>query len=171
MSIDQHSVYRLQNMTCGFSSTNCKKKMLDLKWTGLKSWYLWLFHFSQIDKVEKFKYSKNKADCLHAKYDSQTTATVVGDDEWGHLQVDATSIFLLFLAQMTASGKLILHCVPQWRWHDFSNGVETFQHRVWGSFPPPPPGKMYKLENAFSAFKGPVQQFFYFLFRYQIVSE
>ncbi|XP_014051485.1 phosphorylase b kinase regulatory subunit alpha, skeletal muscle isoform [Salmo salar] len=63
----------------------------------------------QIDKVEKFKYSKNKADCLHAKYDSQTTATVVGDDEWGHLQVDATSIFLLFLAQMTASGLHIVY--------------------------------------------------------------
>uniref|UniRef100_A0A667ZLG9 Phosphorylase b kinase regulatory subunit n=1 Tax=Myripristis murdjan TaxID=586833 RepID=A0A667ZLG9_9TELE len=29
---------------------------------------------------------------------------VVGDAEWGHLQVDATSLFLLFLAQMTASG-------------------------------------------------------------------
>uniref|UniRef100_A0A674C494 Phosphorylase b kinase regulatory subunit n=1 Tax=Salmo trutta TaxID=8032 RepID=A0A674C494_SALTR len=63
----------------------------------------------QIDKVEKFKYSKNKADCLHAKYDSQTTATVVGDDEWGHMQVDATSIFLLFLAQMTASGLHIVY--------------------------------------------------------------
>lgn len=85
--------------------------------------------------MEKFKYSKNKSDCLHAKYDSQTTATVVGDDEWGHLQVDATSIFLLFLAQMTASGKLILHCVPQWHRHDFSNGVDAFQHRVWGSSP------------------------------------
>uniref|UniRef100_A0A4W5QP97 Phosphorylase b kinase regulatory subunit n=1 Tax=Hucho hucho TaxID=62062 RepID=A0A4W5QP97_9TELE len=63
----------------------------------------------QIDKVEKFKYSKNKSDCLHAKYDSQTTATVVGDDEWGHLQMDATSIFLLFLAQMTASGLHIVY--------------------------------------------------------------
>uniref|UniRef100_A0A8C7UXI4 Phosphorylase b kinase regulatory subunit n=1 Tax=Oncorhynchus mykiss TaxID=8022 RepID=A0A8C7UXI4_ONCMY len=63
----------------------------------------------QIDKVEKFKYSKNKSDCLHAKYDSQTTATVVGDNEWGHLQVDATSIFLLFLAQMTASGLHIVY--------------------------------------------------------------
>ncbi|CAB1315924.1 unnamed protein product [Coregonus sp. 'balchen'] len=63
----------------------------------------------QIDKVEKFKYSKNKSDCLHAKYNSQTTATVVGDDEWGHLQVDATSIFLLFLAQMTASGLHIVY--------------------------------------------------------------
>ncbi|KAL0993905.1 hypothetical protein UPYG_G00115410 [Umbra pygmaea] len=63
----------------------------------------------QLDKVEKFKYSKSTCDCLHAKYNSQTTATVVGDDEWGHLQIDATSVFLLFLAQMTASGLHIIH--------------------------------------------------------------
>ena len=28
----------------------------------------------------------------------------MGDDEWGHLQIDAISLFLLTLAQMTASG-------------------------------------------------------------------
>ncbi|KAI2651236.1 Phosphorylase b kinase regulatory subunit alpha, skeletal muscle isoform [Labeo rohita] len=63
----------------------------------------------QLDKVEKFKYSKNTKDCLHAKYHTETCATVVGDQEWGHLQVDATSIFLLFLAQMTASGLKIVY--------------------------------------------------------------
>uniref|UniRef100_A0A8C1KG97 Phosphorylase b kinase regulatory subunit n=1 Tax=Cyprinus carpio TaxID=7962 RepID=A0A8C1KG97_CYPCA len=63
----------------------------------------------QLDKVEKFKYSKNTNDCLHAKYHTGTCATVVGDQEWGHLQVDATSIFMLFLAQMTASGLKIVY--------------------------------------------------------------
>ncbi|KAM6969983.1 LOW QUALITY PROTEIN: phosphorylase b kinase regulatory subunit alpha, skeletal muscle isoform-like [Aplochiton taeniatus] len=63
----------------------------------------------QVDKVEKFKYSKSTTDCLHAKYNAQTCATVVGDEEWGHLQVDATSIFLLFLAEMTASGLHIVY--------------------------------------------------------------
>ncbi|XP_051537130.1 phosphorylase b kinase regulatory subunit alpha, skeletal muscle isoform isoform X1 [Myxocyprinus asiaticus] len=63
----------------------------------------------QLDKVEKFKYSKSTTDCLHAKYHTGTCATVVGDQEWGHLQVDATSIFLLFLAQMTASGLHIVY--------------------------------------------------------------
>uniref|UniRef100_A0A3Q3F0C2 Phosphorylase b kinase regulatory subunit n=1 Tax=Labrus bergylta TaxID=56723 RepID=A0A3Q3F0C2_9LABR len=58
-----------------------------------------------LDKVEKFKYSRSTSDSLHAKYNTRTCAPVVGDDEWGHLQVDATSLFLLFLAQMTASGK------------------------------------------------------------------
>ncbi|XP_056298843.1 phosphorylase b kinase regulatory subunit alpha, skeletal muscle isoform isoform X2 [Pseudoliparis swirei] len=63
----------------------------------------------QLDKVEKFKYSRSTSDSLHAKYDTRTCAPVVGDDEWGHLQVDATSLFLLFLAQMTASGLHIIY--------------------------------------------------------------
>ncbi|XP_054457271.1 phosphorylase b kinase regulatory subunit alpha, skeletal muscle isoform isoform X2 [Anoplopoma fimbria] len=63
----------------------------------------------QLDKVEKFKYSRSTSDSLHAKYNTRTCAPVVGDDEWGHLQVDATSLFLLFLAQMTASGLHIVY--------------------------------------------------------------
>ncbi|XP_034020856.1 phosphorylase b kinase regulatory subunit alpha, skeletal muscle isoform isoform X2 [Thalassophryne amazonica] len=63
----------------------------------------------QLDKVEKFKYSRSTSDSLHAKYNTKTCATIVGDDQWGHLQVDATSLFLLFLAQMTASGLHIVY--------------------------------------------------------------
>ncbi|XP_076064896.1 putative phosphorylase b kinase regulatory subunit alpha isoform X4 [Oratosquilla oratoria] len=62
----------------------------------------------QKDKVEKFKLKQNPRDALHAKYSSMTGQTVVGDMEWGHLQVDATSLFLLILAQMTASGLQIV---------------------------------------------------------------
>ncbi|XP_038557637.1 phosphorylase b kinase regulatory subunit alpha, liver isoform isoform X3 [Micropterus salmoides] len=62
----------------------------------------------QVAKVEKFKHTQSTKDCLHAKYDTPTCAIVVGDDQWGHLQVDATSIYLLMLAQMTASGLHII---------------------------------------------------------------
>ncbi|KAM9826071.1 phosphorylase b kinase regulatory subunit alpha, liver isoform 3-T3 [Syngnathus typhle] len=62
----------------------------------------------QVAKVEKFKHTQSTKDCLHAKYDTPTCASVVGDDQWGHLQVDATSIYLLMLAQMTASGLRII---------------------------------------------------------------
>ncbi|XP_076587522.1 phosphorylase b kinase regulatory subunit alpha, liver isoform isoform X2 [Chaetodon auriga] len=62
----------------------------------------------QVDKVEKFKHTQSTKDCLHAKYDTPTCAMVVRDDQWGHLQVDATSIYLLMLAQMTASGLRII---------------------------------------------------------------
>ncbi|XP_020834600.1 phosphorylase b kinase regulatory subunit alpha, skeletal muscle isoform isoform X5 [Phascolarctos cinereus] len=67
----------------------------------------------QVDKVESFKYSQSTKDSLHAKYNTSTCATVVGDDQWGHLQLDATSVFLLFLAQMTASGLHIIHSLDE----------------------------------------------------------
>ncbi|KAJ3375103.1 hypothetical protein GGF31_005825 [Allomyces arbusculus] len=62
----------------------------------------------QAHKVETFKNTQNPFECLHAKYNTATGDTVVGDDQWGHLQIDATSIYLLFLGQMTASGLRII---------------------------------------------------------------
>lgn len=62
----------------------------------------------QAAKVEKFKDTQAPLDALHAKYDTQTGDVVVNDDAWGHLQLDATSVFLLTLAQMTASGMSII---------------------------------------------------------------
>ncbi|MGN0921199.1 MAG: glycoside hydrolase family 15 protein [Cellvibrio sp.] len=62
----------------------------------------------QSAKVEAFKYSLDNKDALHAKYDTPTGLAVVADDAWGHLQIDATSLYLLTLAQMTASGLRII---------------------------------------------------------------
>ena len=62
----------------------------------------------QAAKVEAFKQTLDKKHSLHAKYDTTTGLEVVADDAWGHLQIDATSIFLLMLAQMTASGLRIV---------------------------------------------------------------
>ncbi|KAL7983725.1 hypothetical protein Chor_000601 [Crotalus horridus] len=67
----------------------------------------------QVDKVEKFKHTQSTKDCLHAKYNTATCGTVVADDKWGHLQVDATSLYLLFLAQMTASGLRIIFTLDE----------------------------------------------------------
>ncbi|XP_067896191.1 phosphorylase b kinase regulatory subunit alpha, liver isoform-like isoform X1 [Heterodontus francisci] len=67
----------------------------------------------QMEKVEKFKRTQSTKDSLHAKYNTSTCGTVVGDDEWGHLQVDATSLYLLFLAQMTASGLRIIFTLDE----------------------------------------------------------
>ncbi|VDN04441.1 unnamed protein product [Thelazia callipaeda] len=50
----------------------------------------------QSDKVEQFKLYQRKSDALHAKYSARTKGTVVGDNEWGHLQIDAISFFALF---------------------------------------------------------------------------
>jgi Glycosyl hydrolases family 15/Phosphorylase b kinase C-terminal domain len=65
----------------------------------------------QSSKVEAFKYSLDNKDSLHAKYDTSTGLPVVADDAWGHLQIDATSLYLLMLAQMSASGLRIV-CTP-----------------------------------------------------------
>ncbi|XP_076750349.1 putative phosphorylase b kinase regulatory subunit alpha isoform X2 [Xylocopa sonorina] len=62
----------------------------------------------QKEKVERFKSSQNPDDALHAKYSSVTGQTVVGDTEWGHLQIDAIALYLLILAQMIASGLQIV---------------------------------------------------------------
>jgi phosphorylase kinase alpha/beta subunit len=67
----------------------------------------------QSEKVENFKHSQSLLDGLHAKYDTNTGDVVVGDDEWGHLQLDATSIFLLMLSQMTASGLSIIFTLDE----------------------------------------------------------
>ncbi|KAM4701618.1 phosphorylase b kinase regulatory subunit alpha, liver isoform [Discoglossus pictus] len=67
----------------------------------------------QVDKVEKFKHTQSTKDCLHAKYNTATCGIVVGDDQWGHLQVDATSLFLLCLAQMTAAGLRIVFTLDE----------------------------------------------------------
>ncbi|MFH7241364.1 MAG: glycoside hydrolase family 15 protein [Spirulina sp.] len=67
----------------------------------------------QAHKVERFKERQHPLEALHAKYDTATGNPVVGDDEWGHLQIDATSVFLLMLAQMTASGLQIVYTLDE----------------------------------------------------------
>ncbi|MGB3612811.1 MAG: glycoside hydrolase family 15 protein [Elainellaceae cyanobacterium] len=67
----------------------------------------------QADKVERFKVTQAPIDSLHAKYYPESGDPVVGDDEWGHLQIDATSIYLLMLAQMIASGLNIIQTLDE----------------------------------------------------------
>lgn len=67
----------------------------------------------QASKVEQFKRSRSRTDALHAKYSISTCATVVGDYDWGHLQVDATSLYLLTLAQMIAGGLQIIFTLDE----------------------------------------------------------
>jgi len=67
----------------------------------------------QSKKVETFKNTLDPLDCLHAKYCTISGLPVVEDDQWGHLQIDATSIFLLMIAQMTASGLRIIQTIDE----------------------------------------------------------
>ncbi|MCL4433151.1 MAG: glycoside hydrolase family 15 protein [Epsilonproteobacteria bacterium] len=78
----------------------------------------------QSSRVEAFKQSLNPIDALHAKYGTSSGLAVVGDDEWGHLQLDATSLYLLMIAQMTASGLRIIYTM------DEVNFIQNLVHYV-----------------------------------------
>ncbi|HMW29168.1 glycoside hydrolase family 15 protein [Plasticicumulans sp.] len=67
----------------------------------------------QAHKVERFKHTLAPIDALHAKYGSRTGEPVVADDGWGHLQIDATSVFLLMLVQMIASGLRVVYSLDE----------------------------------------------------------
>lgn len=62
----------------------------------------------QSHKLERFKFSQSPLDALHAKYDTERGEVVAGDAEWGHLQIDATSLYLLLVAQMSTGGLAIV---------------------------------------------------------------
>jgi len=90
----------------------------------------------QAPKVEKFKQFQNPMDALHAKYDTKSGACVVADHEWGHLQLDATSLFLLMLAQMTASGLRIIFTIDEVNFvqnlvHYISRTYRTPDYGIW----------------------------------------
>jgi phosphorylase kinase alpha/beta subunit len=90
----------------------------------------------QANKVECFKYTQNPMDALHAKYATHSGDIVVGDNEWGHLQLDATSLFLLMLTQMTASGLSIIFSVDEVNFvqnlvHYISRTYRTPDYGIW----------------------------------------
>jgi len=59
----------------------------------------------QSSKVERFKHTQDPLDALHAKYATDTGEPVVGDADWGHLQIDATALYVLMLARMSSPGR------------------------------------------------------------------
>lgn len=90
----------------------------------------------QSDKVELFKNTQNPKDALHAKYSTQTGDVVVGDDEWGHLQLDATSLYLLTLSQMTHSGLSIIHTLSEFNFiqnlvYYIGKGYQIADYGIW----------------------------------------
>jgi len=90
----------------------------------------------QADRVEKYKNTHNPIDALHAKYATDTGLAVVGDDEWGHLQLDATSLFVLMIAQMSASGLSIIYTIDEVNFvqnlvHYISRTYSTPDYGIW----------------------------------------
>jgi phosphorylase kinase alpha/beta subunit len=82
----------------------------------------------QAGRVERFKSSLEPLDAIHAKFDTDTGDPVVPDDGWGHLQLDATALFLLQLAQLTRSGLVIVRTRHEW---DFVQNLVYYVARAY----------------------------------------
>jgi phosphorylase kinase alpha/beta subunit len=82
----------------------------------------------QAAKVERFKSSLDRLDAIHAKFDTGSGAPVVPDDGWGHLQLDATGVFLLQLAQLTRSGLVVVRSLDE---RDFVQNLVYYVARAY----------------------------------------
>ena len=109
-----YSILSVWSLSMAFKRGGDKIKCDELEQSTIKLMRgLLISMMRQSDKVEKFKSTLDPMDCLHAKYSTTSGLTVVGDDEWGHLQIDATSIYLLMIAQMSASGLRIIKTIDE----------------------------------------------------------
>jgi phosphorylase kinase alpha/beta subunit len=90
----------------------------------------------QSAKVERFKHDQHPLDALHAKYGTQRGEPVVGDADWGHLQLDATALYLLMLAQMGAGGLRIVSTLDEAAFvqnlvHYLAKAYRTPDYGIW----------------------------------------
>ncbi|XP_036440372.1 phosphorylase b kinase regulatory subunit beta isoform X1 [Colossoma macropomum] len=66
-------------------------------------------YMRQSDKVERFKQDPNPYTCLHSVFNVHTGDEVYLYDQYSHLQIDAVSLFLLYLVEMICSGLQIIY--------------------------------------------------------------
>ncbi|XP_069546380.1 phosphorylase b kinase regulatory subunit beta isoform X2 [Brachyistius frenatus] len=66
-------------------------------------------YMRQADKVEQFKQDPSPSKCLHSVFDVDTGDEVYSYGDYHHLQIDAVSLFLLYLVEMICSGLQIIY--------------------------------------------------------------
>ncbi|XP_024151005.1 phosphorylase b kinase regulatory subunit beta isoform X2 [Oryzias melastigma] len=66
-------------------------------------------YMRQADKVEQFKQDPSPSKCLHSVFNVDTGDEVYSNSEYHHLQIDAVSLFLLYLVEMICSGLQIIY--------------------------------------------------------------
>ncbi|XP_072320630.1 phosphorylase b kinase regulatory subunit beta isoform X1 [Eucyclogobius newberryi] len=66
-------------------------------------------YMRQSDKVEQFKQDPSPSKCLHSVFNVDTGDEVYTYDDYHHLQIDAVSLFLLYLVEMICSGLQIIY--------------------------------------------------------------
>ncbi|KAM9861180.1 phosphorylase b kinase regulatory subunit beta [Aulostomus maculatus] len=66
-------------------------------------------YMRQADKVEQFKQDPSPSKCLHSMFNVETGDEIHTYSEYHHLQIDAVSLFLLYLVEMICSGLQIIY--------------------------------------------------------------
>ncbi|XP_021263974.1 phosphorylase b kinase regulatory subunit beta isoform X3 [Numida meleagris] len=66
-------------------------------------------YMRQADKVQQFKQDPKPSGCLHSVFNAHTGDEVFSHNEYGHLQINAVSLFLLYLVEMISSGLQIIY--------------------------------------------------------------
>ncbi|XP_059207096.1 phosphorylase b kinase regulatory subunit beta isoform X2 [Centropristis striata] len=66
-------------------------------------------YMRQADKVEEFKQDPSPSKCLHSVFNVDTGDEVHSYSDYHHLQIDAVSLFLLYLVEMICSGLQIIY--------------------------------------------------------------
>ncbi|XP_069983940.1 probable phosphorylase b kinase regulatory subunit beta isoform X4 [Penaeus vannamei] len=67
----------------------------------------------QSEKVERFKQGQQPKYALHAKFNLLTGEEVISTRDYGHLQIDIVSLYLIFLVQMINSGLQIIYTMDE----------------------------------------------------------
>ncbi|XP_077307795.1 phosphorylase b kinase regulatory subunit beta isoform X3 [Lithobates pipiens] len=66
-------------------------------------------YMRQADKVEQFKQDPSPLKCLHSIFHVDTGDEIRSYQDYGHIQINAVSLFLLYLVEMISSGLQIIY--------------------------------------------------------------
>ncbi|KAK1213788.1 KPBB kinase, partial [Pygoscelis papua] len=66
-------------------------------------------YMRQANKVQQFKQDPKPSECLHSVFSAHSGDEVFSHKEYGHLQINAVSLFLLYLVEMISSGLQIIY--------------------------------------------------------------
>jgi phosphorylase kinase alpha/beta subunit len=94
----------------------------------------------QSSKVEKFKLNQSPENALHTKFTIRN-GNEIEDKEYGHLQIDCVSLYLLYLAQMISSGLSIIYSI------DEVSFIQNLIFYIERAYRTPDYGKLFILPN------------------------
>ncbi|CAG03071.1 unnamed protein product, partial [Tetraodon nigroviridis] len=94
-------------------------------------------YMRQADTVEQFKQDPSPTKCLHSVFNVDTGDEVHAYKDYHHLQIDAVSLFLLYLVEMICSGLQIIYNTdeirsqPSWHYCQLFHPFEFFSWKIW----------------------------------------